>query len=138
QRMRADAIKISRVGNAHLLKAIVLQTPKRRAPLDVQRLNRSVARLQPVAERCLRRRAVIRLCYRLVVELPAPDCRMLAVAPRHLCDDALAQSQIGRICERVVAARAVFALPTVYADEKSLRILLAHPCRRARRRRAED
>ncbi len=137
-RVRAHAVEERRVRRTDLTEVVVLQAPEGRAPLAVQHLHGLILRAQPVAEGALRRRAVVGRRVRLVVELPSPDRRVLAVTLAEFVHDALGQAQVVRVGERVVTARAVLAPTAVLADEEGVRVLLREPRGRRWRRRAED
>src|SRR6185295_16441723 len=101
--MRARTIEICGIGNEYLIKAVVSQAPKSRAPFAVQRIDRFVSRFQPFPECLLSRRTVVGRRVGFVIQLPSPDSRVLSVASREFGDDSLAQFQIGGIGKRVVA-----------------------------------
>ena len=127
-------------GNVHLLPVGVRLVPEHRAPGLVQRVEGAVPVPQEQPEGLAVRLGIelVGLAVELIVDLPAHDSRMLAVAAGDFLHDAGAQLLIpGRIVV-VVPPGAVAHERPVHEGVEALRVLLRQPGGRGGGGRAED
>ncbi len=123
-----------------LLPVGVPLAPEPRAPPLVERVERSVLRLEPPPKRGAAALAVALfvLVVELVVDLPADDVGAVCVVLAELLDDAPRQPPVDLAVVAVVAPRLVVRRLARREDVQRLRVLRRQPLRRRRGRRAED
>src|SRR5580698_5847642 len=103
----------------------------------VQAVERLVLRFQPLLE-FLFGEVVIRRLGVFIVNLPADDVGIVAIALGHFSRDLTAEFAIALAGEGKMLAVSVNRAASIHPHAKDVWILLGHPCRRRRGRRSQD
>ncbi len=126
------------VGQMHLLETGVATAPERAAPRRVHGVDAAVLVLQPVLESGAGAIAVVGEGAGFVVDLPAPDARVVAVVLRHGRDQSRHEGLVLRIGQRYFGANAVLVALTMLVYPIDLRVVFVHPGRRRCRGRTQN
>ncbi len=140
RQMRVDRPCVRAPGEMHLAPRRVGLVPEYCAPRPVQPFHRPVLVLQKPAERNRIAFGIenVILTVKLIVDLPADNRRMFAVAGRGFLHDPPHIFPVNLRIVIIMPARTVTDQRPVNRRMQNLRILLRQPGRRRRRRRRKD